>query len=97
MVVRRPLIALAVALLLAGCGGGSNDSGGGDDGGAQVEAPPVETPEGELSVAQAKEQGGTGVTVNGTLFRRLDEWMVCHDLDESIYPPGCVEPTRSLR
>ena len=88
-------IVLVLAALLAGCGGGSNDSGGGDDGG-EVAAPQVETPEGELSVAQAKEQGGTGITVNGTVFRRLEAWMVCHALDESIYPPGCVEPTLKI-
>jgi hypothetical protein len=94
--VRRSILALALAAALGGCGGGSNDSGGGDDGGAEVAAPQVQTPEGELSVAQAKEQGGTGITVNGTVYRRLDVWSLCHTLDESLYPPGCGQPTLTI-
>lgn len=83
-------LALAFAFALAGCGGGG---GGVDEAPEAPEAPAVDVPEGQLSVADAKEQGGSGVTVYGTVYVRLDDWMLCHTLDESIYPPGCVEPT----
>lgn len=89
------LVLLALVLALAGCGGGSGGDAA-DEGNGEVTTPQVEAPEGELSVAQAKEQGGTGVTVNGVVFRRLEEWMMCSTLDESIYPPGCVEPTLTI-
>lgn len=91
----RPLLALLLALALAGCGGGS---GGGDaaDEPANGTEPQVEAPEGELSVAQAKEQGGRGITVNGIVYRRLEEWMLCNSLDESLYPPGCSEPSLEI-
>jgi hypothetical protein len=87
---RLALLLAVLTFALAGCGGGS----GGDDGGepagdGTTEA--VETPEGELSVAAAKEQGGSGL--NGTVFVRLDEWTLCNSLDESSYPPGCGAPS----
>jgi hypothetical protein len=91
--MKRVTLLLAVlAFVLAGCGGGS----GGDDGAEPAgngTTESVETPEGELSVAAAKEQGGSGLTVNGIVFVRLDEWTLCNSLDESSYPPGCGPPS----
>jgi hypothetical protein len=91
--VNRLLLIVAVLILaLAGCGGGSGGDGDAEPAGdGTTEA--VETPEGELSVAAAKEQGGSGLTVNGAVYVRLDEWMLCNSLDESSYPPGCGPPS----
>jgi hypothetical protein len=91
--VNRLLLLVAVlTFALAGCGGGSDGDGGAEPSGDGTTAA-VETPEGELSVAAAKEQGGSGLTVFGTIYVRLDEWTLCHSLDETIYPPDCGPPT----
>jgi len=93
MRLRTPPIALvALVLALGGCGGGSGGSAD-DDG---VTTPAVTAPEGELSVAQAKEQGGTGLKVNGVVYVRLEEWSFCNALDQTVYPPGCLEPTLKI-
>jgi hypothetical protein len=36
------------------------------------------------------------VTVNGIVYRRLEEWMFCNTLDESLYPPGCGQPSLAI-
>jgi len=90
----RTLLGLSLAVALAGCGGGGSSGSAEPGDGATTAA--VETPEGELSVAQAKEQGGTGLTVNGVVFVRLDAWSFCNSLDETIYPPGCLDPKLTI-
>lgn len=79
---------LALGLALGGCGGGGSSDAGDDVGTTAA----VKTPEGELSVAQAKEQAGTGLKINGVVFVRLEEWFFCNALDQTIYPPGCLDP-----
>jgi hypothetical protein len=90
MTARPTLIVVAIALTLAGCGGGG---GGGDAGDTtEAEAGPA-VPAGQLSVAEAKEQGGAALTVFGSIFVRADEWNFCHRLDEISYPPECFGAT----
>lgn len=90
MNLHRALTIVVLLLALAGCGG----NGGAGDAGAptDTEAGPA-VPAGQLSVAEAKEQGGAGLTVFGSIFVRADKWNFCHRLDEISYPPECFGAT----
>jgi hypothetical protein len=90
---RAAVLLAAVALVLAGCGGGAGD--GGEPAAEETTTAPAGA-EGELSVAQAKESGGDGLTVRGFVFARdEDDWVLCNRL-ESSYPPLCIEPTLKI-
>jgi hypothetical protein len=90
---RAAVLLAAVALVLAGCGGGSD---GGEPAAEETTTAPAGGAEGELSVAQARENGGTGLKIRGFVFVRDEDWLLCNGLDGSSYPPVCLEPTLSI-
>jgi hypothetical protein len=90
---RVALLVAAFALACAGCGGGSDEGAEPAEGGTTTAAGGAE---GELSVAQAKENGGTGLMVRAFVFVRDDEWLLCNTFDETSYPPVCLEPTLTI-
>lgn len=90
MNLHRALPTLLLVLVLAGCGGGGGAPDAADA--TETEAGPA-VPAGQLSVAEAKEQGGAGLTVFGSIFVRADKWNFCHRLDEISYPPECFGAT----
>jgi hypothetical protein len=90
--MRRAAVASAVlALALTGCGGGSSDNGGEPAAGETTTAGGAE---GELSVGEAREAGGT-VTVRGYVHV-LTAPTLCNGLDTSSYPPACIGPTLKI-
>lgn len=88
--MRRAVVVSAVlAFALSGCGGGSSD--GGDAAGGEATSAAAEGP---ISVAQAKEEGGTGLQIRGFVFVNEDDgWFLCNELDTGSYPPVCIEPS----
>jgi hypothetical protein len=88
---RAAIVSAVLAFALSGCGGSSD--GGGDAGGGETTSA-AGGGEGPISVAQAKEAGGTGVQIRGFVFlREPDEWFLCNELDTGSYPPVCIEPS----
>lgn len=79
-----------LVLALTGCGGGSSEDGGANGGTTGAAG----GPEGELSVAQAREAGGD-VTVRGYVLV-LNAPMLCNGLDTTSYPPACVNPSLTI-
>lgn len=91
---RAAVLLAAIALALAGCGDGAGD--GGEPAAGETTTAPAGGAEGELSVAQAKDSGGTGLKVRGFVFVRDDEWLLCNGFDQTSYPPLCLEPSLKI-
>ncbi len=94
MNVRNALLVLLLIVLIAGCGG---NGGTGDD--APEPEPPAAgpmVPEGQLSVADAKKQGGAGLRIYTWVLVRAETWLLCNRLDQTSYPPECVAPTLTI-
>jgi hypothetical protein len=89
---RAAVLLAAVALVLVGCGGGD----GGEPAAEETATAPAGGAESELSVAQAKESGGTGLKIRAFVFVRDEEWFLCNGLDETSYPPICGEPSLKI-
>ena len=89
---RAAVVSMVLAFALSGCGGGSSDGGGAANGETTGAAGGAQ---GELSVAQAKENAGTGLKIRGFVFVHEDEnnWLLCNGLDTTSYPPICLEPS----
>jgi hypothetical protein len=92
---RAAVVSAVLAFVLTGCGGGS--SNGGDEAAGGETTTAAGGAAGELSVAQAKENGGTGLQIRGFVFAREDDdWRLCNGLDTTSYPPICLEPSLKI-